>query len=357
MAARQYAGEPLRRAPQGAASCGTLLAYAEGAMWFEELMGFAEQSPEQVRSKIRCDGERLISGVNGRVVRCGRLTTPSLAELRAAVGAGAGEGPATVREVVGDVRALHMAPENAGALFQAASQFNLLEMAGPGVTPEQGVGIYEHDRTQGPACAVACGGGTIYRNYFAPVRSGGVERVGQTAEHQIDCLAELGEALGGPGLWEMRNGYALATTAGLQTINARLAACSETERDALRGLLRVGVQHEVAVLGTEHTVTQVYGSAMPVSYGRPPAPLWEAMARLVLEASYEATVLAARQAGIRRLYLTLLGGGVFGNDDAWICDAVVRALGFAGGLDVRIVSYGAPKPVVARIIREHRARA
>lgn len=328
-------------------------------MWFEDLMGFAERSPEQVRANIRCDGERLISGVNGRVVGCGRLTTPSLAELRHGVAAGAREGsdaPAQVREIVGDVRALHADPANAGALFQAASQFNLLEMTGPNVTPEEGVGIYEHDRTQGPACAVACGGGTIYRNYFAPVRAGGVERLGQTAEHQIDCLAELGEALGGPGLWEMRNGYALATAAGLETINGRLAACSDPARDALRGLLRVGVQHEVEVLGTEHTVTQVYGAAMPVSYGRPPAPLWEPMARLVLEASYEATVLSARQAGIRTLYLTLLGGGVFGNDDGWICDAIVRALGLARGLDVRIVSYGAPKAVVARVIRGHRER-
>jgi hypothetical protein len=321
-------------------------------MWFEDLMGFAEQSPEQVRANIRCDGERLISGVNGRVVRCGRLTTPSLTELRRAFGDAHHGAPAKVREVVGDVRALHAAPENAGALFQAASQFNLLEMTGPGVTPEQGVGIYEYDRTQGPACAVACGGGTIYRNYFATVRSGGVERLGQTAEHQIDCLAELGEALGGPGLWEMRNGYALATAAGLQTINARLSGCSDAERDALRGLLRVGVQHEVEVLGTEHTVAQVYGSAMPVSYGRPPAPLWEPMARLVLEASYEATVLAARHHGIQTLYLTLLGGGVFGNDDGWISDAIVRALRLASCLDVRIVSYGAPKPIVARILRQ-----
>ncbi len=326
-------------------------------MWFEDLMGFAEQSPEQVRANIDCDGERLVSRVNGRSVRCGRLTTPSLAELRGAVGAVADGAPARVREVVGDVRALHAARENAGALFQAASQFNLLEMTSPRVTPEEGVGIYEYDRTQGPACAVACGGGTIYRNYFAPVRAGGVEQVGQTAARQLDCLADLGAALGGPGLWEMRNGYALATVAGLEAVGARLAAAAEAERDELRGLLRVGVQHEVEVLGTEHTVTQVYGSAMPVSYGEPPARLWEPMARLVLEASYEATVLAARRHGIGTLFLTLLGGGVFGNDDAWIADAVVRALAHARGLDVRIVSYGAPKPVVARIVREHTERS
>jgi len=71
-------------------------------------------------------------------------------------------------------------------------QFNLLEMASPSVTPEQGVGIYEHDHTQGPACAIAAGAGTIYRNYFARVKG----QIGQAASNQIDCLADIGAALG-----------------------------------------------------------------------------------------------------------------------------------------------------------------
>jgi len=90
--------------------------------------------------------------------------------------------------VTGDVRQMHQSPENAGALFQVASQFNLLEMTGPEVSPEDGVTRYQHDRTQGPACAIAAGAATIYRNYFAPVDG----RDGQTAERQFDGLADLG---------------------------------------------------------------------------------------------------------------------------------------------------------------------
>ena len=37
-----------------------------------------------------------------------------------------------------------------GALFQVASQFNLLEMVSPRVTPEDGVTRYQHDRTPDP---------------------------------------------------------------------------------------------------------------------------------------------------------------------------------------------------------------
>jgi hypothetical protein len=67
---------------------------------------------------------------------------------------------------------------------------------------------------------------------------------------------------------------------------------------------------------------------------------------LVLEASYEATVLAACEnaeaTGNDRVFLTLLGGGVFGNVNSWIFDALERALGTvsSSGLDVSIVSYG-----------------
>ena len=40
--------------------------------------------------------------------------------------------------------------------------------------------------------------------------------------------------------------------------------------------------------------------------------------------------------------LTRVGGGAFGNADAWIDDAIVRALSIVehAGLDIRLVSHG-----------------
>lgn len=64
-------------------------------------------------------------------------------------------------------------------------------MVGPDVTPEDGVARYEYDRTQGPACAMAAGAATIYRNYFAPVG----EQTGQTTKRQLDGLADIGAEL------------------------------------------------------------------------------------------------------------------------------------------------------------------
>lgn len=321
--------------------------------WFEALMGFAER--EGIHDRITVDGDHMTSAANGRTFGCGRLETPRLAELRARLDAAKlPPGRPALREAVGDVQAMHLDPQNAGAVFQAASQFNLLEMTDYSVTPEAGVGIYERDRTQGPACAIACGAGTIYRNYFAPVGGGR----GQTADRQIDCLADVGEALGNRGqLWTMANGYALLSPAGRAAITDRLAASDAAERDRLRGLLRVGLHHDVEVTlnGAGHRVTQIYGSALPVAYGSGRPAQWAPFARLVLEASYEATLyaaaLTAAQSGNPRVFLTLLGGGVFGNDRAWIFDAITRALDAVaarggGALDVAIVSYGRSDPAV-----------
>ncbi len=325
-------------------------------MWFFDLVGFAERDPEQVRGKLEVVGDRLTSRVNGNSFGCGRLQTPSLAELRAEAPTGR-SGPVSLREVVGNVQALHGDPAHAGALFQAASQFNLLEMPGPNVTPEQGVAGYEHDHTQGPACAIACGAGTIYRNYFVPVG----DAIGQTADRQVDCLADLGLALGNAdgALWEMRNGYALLTEHALATLGPRLAAMDPVDLDALRGRLRIGAHWDVQVTlgGAQHHVTQVYGAALAVAYGRGEQAQWGELAQLVLEASYEATLLAAARnaqvTGNRQVFLTLLGGGVFGNAEGWILAAIERALKAVGDadLDVAIVSYGRSKPSVRDLVQ------
>jgi len=170
-------------------------------MWFESLTGFSEESPAQVRENISVNGGVLKSHVNGKEYICGVLETPSLSELRSRVQASESlPGNMSVRELIADAQQLHMSSLNAGSLIQVASQFNLLEMISPNITPEQGVGAYEYDPTQGPACAVAAGAGTIYRNYFVDCNGG----VGQSTDRQIDCLADIGKALNNVGnrLWE-----------------------------------------------------------------------------------------------------------------------------------------------------------
>jgi hypothetical protein len=325
--------------------------------WFETLTGFRETGYADTRERLSVADGRLSSSANGASYGIGQLELVSLQALRTRMQRDEERaGRLKVSLVSGDVRQMHRSLENAGALFQVASQFNLLEMTHNTVSPEQGVTRYQHDHTQGPACAIACGAATIYRNYFVPV--GDAE--GQTAERQLDGLADIGAALSRPlgcpidALWTMQNGYALASSQGLSMISEHLRSLSPEEIDQLRGQLRIGLLSDAevteAAASARPLVSQAFCSALPVAYTKVPAAGWAPFARLVLEAAYEATLCAAalnlRRGSSNVVFLTLLGGGVFGNPTSWIYAAIQRALDLVAGydLDVRIVSYERPEP-------------
>jgi hypothetical protein len=89
-----------------------------------------------------------------------------------------------------------------------------------------------------------------------------------------------------------------------------------------------------------------------------PSAHWKPFASLVLEAAYEATMLAAVLNKLRGasnvILLTLLGGGAFGNEDDWITAAIRRALTMMSrfDVDVRLVRYGTPSREILQIVKE-----
>jgi len=342
--------------------------------WFKTVFGFQEKGGfERVKSNFQVsssdhNGRDLLLTTSTlepkRTFHIGMFDTPTLEDLRVKADAivddsherctESEEGNEVTRaltfhNVVGSVEDLHRAIENEGAVFQAASQFNCLEMVGPHITPEDGITNYVYDRTQGPACAMACPAGTVYRNYFATGDGGG----------QLDMLKDVGVVLGNnctadnPVYWEMTNGYALA--AGKDSIKALSRKLEENDKlvqDAM-AQLRVGIHWNTEVdmkkdgVDHSHRVAQVYCSALPIAYDRTAsAGEWETFAQLVLDGSYEATlavaaVLAKERNARARVYLTLLGGGAFGNDPLWIQQAIRRALRLYQEypLDVYLVHY------------------
>ncbi len=138
----------------------------------------------------------------------------------------------------------------------------------------------------------------------------------------------------------------------------RLRTSTDSERDRYRELLRIGIQRntQVTLNDCRHLVSQAYCSALPVAYSRHSETLWADFAALVLEASYEATfcaaILNARASGNNTLFLTLLGGGAFGNEVSWIIRAIERAVeryrDYA--IDVAIVSYGRSKSCLQQLL-------
>ena len=328
-------------------------------MWFEQLTGFKEISQTNVREKLQIDGYSFVSKANKRRFSFGQLEIPSLEELKK-------KSPPReiykdkikIQEIIGNVEELHCQPENKNALFQAASQFNLLEMIGPHIMPENGIDRYENDYTQGPACAICCGAGTIYRNYFVKLGN----QIGQTRNKQVDCLELVGEFLENEkfNYWTMQNGYAMFYQEGLLALNKKIAELSRIERESLKDKLKTGIQWntEVTKSITRHKVSQIYCSALPVSYCSIDKIYWESFSRIILEALYESTLYAAllnlERTNSNKVFLTLVGGGAFGNEENWIVESMQQAIRKFRNtpLNVKVVSYGQSNQYLIQAINE-----
>jgi len=158
----------------------------------------------------------------------------------------------------------------------------------------------------------------------------------------------------------MRNGYALVNQNSLLVINKKIAALSFLEREQLKEKLKVGIQWNTKVTKsiTKHRVSQIYCSALPVAYCHTDSIYWEYFARVILEATYEATLYAALlnydKTDSPIVYLTLVGGGAFGNEEYWILESLQKSIRKFQNtpLEVKIVSYGQSNEQLVNCIKE-----
>ena len=90
-------------------------------------------------------------------------------------------------------------------------------------------------------------------------------------------------------LWQMKNGYALASREGLLNISAQINSLDAEQREQLKDKLKIGIQWDtqVTINGLNQLVSQAYCSALPVAYSHIESSSWESFARLILEATYE----------------------------------------------------------------------
>ena len=116
--------------------------------WFEQQFGFLETATN-VRKFFEFDKMNKVirSSKTGKSFYVGDFETPSVRELQDKMNTIPASSPSlgalTFENIIGDATQLHLAEENGDSVFQVASQFNCLEMAGPSMTPEMGITIYE----------------------------------------------------------------------------------------------------------------------------------------------------------------------------------------------------------------------
>lgn len=151
----------------------------------------------------------------------------------------------------------------------------------------------------------------------------------------------------------MQNGYMMPSTPESMTEIGKKISEDECLKENIFLAGRVGVQWHTEVSSGDHCVTQVFCSAVPITYaqtvrGTKPKD-WKPLAEIILESAYQATLLtgaimAARLGKRVSVYLIQLGGGAFGNPGPWICAAMEKALlaNLDKPLDVKLVNYGRP---------------
>ena len=215
-------------------------------------------------------------------------------------------------------------PDNNGAMFQAASNFNGVEAISEDSFPDEEYFItnYTNDNTQGPMASISAGAGAIAR-VLLPFydRSTPASEWRQTKDRQVELLGGVKEHC------SVVNGYVVQRGS-----EAELPAADNWE---FVRRVRVGVQAETQVsfgytnswdqqmdvvpAAAGQRISQVFCAAMNLRQGasgraNAEIPASRRTAALLLEAAYRGTYLAAIRHGSRQLYLTLIGGGVFGND-------------------------------------------
>ncbi|RYH20378.1 hypothetical protein EON65_23605 [archaeon] len=260
--------------------------------WFTELFGFEETSRAkfvlsefQRKFELLSDGQTLRSVTNDRVFQCGTFSTPTVESLRSSVLNRITSSKARIdlslhHPVTGDALELHSAFPLAS--FQAASQFNCLEFQSYHVTPEDGITSYSTDRTQGPACALACPAGTLFRNYYAPVLdpvNSHTLQVGQSKDKQINNLDLVELAIGNTenNYISVLNGYTFSPSTEKLTSLNELLQCKHAHNNYrnLIDLVKVGWQQDTEVTyearfrevtGEKVLCSQMYCSALSVAY-------------------------------------------------------------------------------------------
>lgn len=305
--------------------------------WFKALTGFDELPYDRTRRRLRASRDRRTLTTLVGKLPLGVFSTPNLSTLIEAMPTPKGSTVPQVTPIREDVFKLHHYPDSNGATFQVASQFNCLEGLGPNASELHGVSRYVYDRTQGPACALACPADLIYRNYFKP---------------DIDLTDGLSSKLASYGLitpWNMKNGYLLPLGNYTLQTSKWIAALPGDQRESLLTSMRVGLLTNAHVSVGPNTVNQVYCSTLPLNYYRvigEPGD-YQGLAALFLEAAYLGTLAAAAvnmgAGGSGQVFLTYIGGGAFANPPDWIGEALSRALLRMRGQDLSVYLVERPK--------------
>lgn len=260
--------------------------------------------------------------------KAGHFSTPSLGELKQKLSLNnpSENGHISLNVMCGtgplnDIVALQGEGES-DALYQLASQFNCLEATGPRIAS---VASYFDDPTQGPFGAISAFPGALLRHYSAPHQDG--SRFCQTSKREINLL---GDAVPSE-IARVQAGYLMS-----QNI-----VDPQAFEDALItnfDKIQIGLHQDIEVVfgagwkpvnSDQTLISQAMTSTLAgggYSYDNTDTPVYRAIQRQLLRAAYLGILLGALTTGKKRVLLTAIGGGVFGNPHQLIWESILWAM-------------------------------
>jgi hypothetical protein len=342
--------------------------------WFIELVGCTEKelrsNPENVFFNTD-EGLCIRNRTNGVITKCGKLTLTkfgnlfnqdiikypfflfnySYAPIR--ILARISDRPEAIKKV--DVSYLQTLPENRFATFQIASNFNGIESPSycASVNDVSFTENYIGDRTQGPIASISAGGGAITRvhtAYYDPLTPPSNWR--QTTTQQYNFLSELQQH------FPVRNGYVKlkkispkfpkTNTPDYKRLLFDTYVCYHRDIQVTSGPR--GVDGYERINNPSQVIDQVFVSAINLKQeilgtNNSCSPQVTEKCKFILDYAYQCTYLAASVHKRTHLFLTLVGGGVFGNNKEWIYEALINAhkkwsiMGYSSIQQVTLVIY------------------
>ncbi|KKQ33566.1 MAG: hypothetical protein US49_C0001G0246 [candidate division TM6 bacterium GW2011_GWF2_37_49] len=371
-----------------------------GESLFDQLMGMSEvdfkykASEVVIKARISKDAQNCywINGADDKLYRCGRFEVMTLGDLRRQAMAKADALKGTINQIRFsviyskspkkckqlDVTYLEAQPENKDAVFQVASNYNALESTTYTWLPD--LNYYYLDNTQGPAASIAAFPGLVLRHFYFFMKDEKRnnnfmlwrQREQKTAnirdDNDFDMQLNLLDGLG----VNTQNGYIWGTG------EAGAGSGIENIKDENADKFKIGFHRDIQVTFVQsknyyythfyqpsQTVNQVFAAAVNLTQAKDLCPEIKSMsddkkheiAQLILNWTYESTLKAAIVAGKKKVFLTLIGGGAFGNKREWIEEAIVQAVNDSvlknSGLEIILNNWGSePSAVLKALIKE-----
>eukprot|EP01124_Arcella_intermedia_P024565 TRINITY_DN4165_c0_g2_i4.p1 TRINITY_DN4165_c0_g2~~TRINITY_DN4165_c0_g2_i4.p1 ORF type:complete len:819 (+),score=199.11 TRINITY_DN4165_c0_g2_i4:42-2498(+) len=326
--------------------------------WFKDIVGASEPKFRKfTKTPFLCINKNLwIKNIeNGRLTKAGRLSLVSMDKMMTEINQRISIMPTRWRKTVPivilsrrggdeksskfvDVSYLQGLPDNQRAVFQVASNFNAIESADENISPGNSATFtqdYVNDKTQGPIASISAGAAAICRvhaPFYDPRKPH--SKWTQNSKRQLNFLKNLEE------YFTIKNGYVVLNDNSKDLPDEKAPG---KPWDTLLKSFLVAYHRSVQVTSTtrengyynkivneNQLIDQVFSAALNINQGtsgedNKKTKNIESKCKFLLKCAYESAYVSAIYHERKKLYLTLVGAGVFGNNLDWIYESILQA--------------------------------